>query len=342
MAIGLQNVEQISDRRLVDNLKDIEWLKKHYPDNVVGVSVMGSSDSSWKTLVRAAEDHGADWVELNFSCPQMRNPQAGHKVGQDLDLIERYTAAAKSACSIPVVAKMTPNLTDMVPAALAAQQGGADAVSAVNTFRAISHVNVDYDTKDPSSKYKPQPNIQGVSSISGFSGPACHPMALRFIAELAQDSRLTIPVSAMGGMYTWRDAVEFLSLGASNLQCTTAVMRHGVHIVEDLKDGLLRHLRRLGHSSVDEIVGAGLPSLVPPEQLDLGTEAVSSIVPELCIGCGACVVSCRDGAVNAIELKEDGKAHVDQDKCVGCLLCAHVCPVEGAIKISTRPRIARC
>lgn len=298
---------------------------------------MGFSDDSWKTLVRAAEDHGADWVELNFSCPQMRNTEAGHKVGQDLELIERFTAAAKSACKIPVVPKMTPNLAEIVPAALAAQQGGADAVSAANTFKAISHVGIDYSSAT-SSNYKPQPSIQGYSSISGFSGPACRPMALRFIAELAQDPRLNIPISAMGGMHTWKDAVEFLSLGASNLQCTTAVMRYGVHIVEDLKDGLLRHLRRLGHPSVSEIVSAGLPSLRPPDQLDLSTEAVSSIVPELCIGCGACVVSCRDGAVNAIELQANGKAYVDQDKCVGCLLCAHVCPVQGAVQIATRPR----
>jgi dihydropyrimidine dehydrogenase (NAD+) subunit PreA len=340
ICIGLQNVEQISDRSLADNLADIVWLKKKYPSHVLGVSVMGFSESGWKTLVRAAEDHGADWVELNFSCPQMRNTLAGHKVGQDVDLIERFTAAAKSACSIPVVAKMTPNITDMVPAALAAQQGGADAVSAVNTFKAISHVNVDY-SDGHGANYRPQPNIEGVSSISGFSGPACRPLALRFIAEMAQDSRLTIPISGMGGIYSWRDAVEFLSLGASNLQCTTAVMHHGLHIIDDLKDGLMRHLLRLGHDHVSEIVGASLPFLQPPEKLDLSIEAVSTIVPDLCIGCGACVKSCRDGATDAIAMTDDSVARVDPQKCVGCLLCAHVCPVEGAVKISTRFRIAR-
>jgi len=339
IGIGLQNVEQISDRTLADNLNDISWLKQKYPSNVLGVSVMGFSESGWKTLVRAAEDHGADWVELNFSCPQMRSEKGGHRVGQDVDLIERYTAAAKSACSLPVVVKMTPNLTDMVPEALAAQQGGADAVSAVNTFKSISHVNVDYSEID-GDRYKPQPNVEGFSSISGFSGQACRPMALRFIAEMAQDARLTIPISGMGGIYTWHDAVEFLSLGASNLQCTTAVMHHGVHIVEDLKDGLLRHLRRLGLDNVSDIIGAGLSSLQPPEKLDLSTEAVATIVPDLCIGCGACVRSCRDGAADAIQLI-DGVARVDPQKCVGCSLCAHVCPVEGAVKISTRTRIER-
>lgn len=340
MGIGLQNVEQISDRRLSDNLADLAWLKEKYPSHVLGVSVMGFSESGWKTLVRAAADHGADWVELNFSCPQMRNEKAGHKVGQDVDLIERYTAAARSACpAIPLVAKMTPNLSDMVPAALAAQQGGANAVSAVNTFKSISHVNLDY-TGNSSLHYRPEPNIEGFSSISGFSGPACRPMALRFIAEMAQDKRLTVPISGMGGIYSWRDAVEFLSLGASNLQVCTAVMHHGVHIIDDLKDGLLRHLQRLGNDSVSEIVGAGLPFLQPPEKLDLSTEAVSTIMPELCIGCGACVKSCRDGAVDAIQLI-DGVARVDPEKCVGCSLCFHVCPVEGAVEISTRTRIKR-
>jgi dihydropyrimidine dehydrogenase (NAD+) subunit PreA len=236
---------------------------------------------------------------------------------------------------------MTPNLTDMVPEALAAQQGGADAVSAVNTFKSISHVGLDYTGVDGAAHYQPQPNIEGYSAISGFSGQACRPMALRFIAEMAQDSRLTIPLSGMGGIYTWHDAVEFMSLGASNLQCTTSVMHHGIHIVEDLKDGLLRHLRRLGHDNVSEIVGAGLPYIQPPEKLDLKTEAVSTIVPELCIGCGACVRSCRDGAVDAIQLV-DGVARADPHKCVGCSLCTHVCPVQGAVQMTTRPRIERC
>ena len=337
MGIGIQNVEQISDRTLEDNLQDISILKSNYPDNVLGVSIMGFSDESWGYLAEAAEGSGADWIELNFSCPQMHAPGAGHKVGQDNELIQRYTEAAKSACSIPVVAKMTPNLTDMLPAALAAQEGGADGVSAVNTFKAISHVNLDYHGSD----YRPQPNIQGFSSISGFSGPACRPMALRFIAEMAKDSRLTIPISAMGGMQTWRDAVEFLSLGASNLQCTTAVMRYGVNIVDDLKDGLLRHLHRMGHMQLSDMVGASLPSLCPPEELDLTTESVSTIIPEKCVGCGACLISCRDGATDAIHLQPNGKAFVDPSKCVGCGLCSFVCPIDGAVTMSTRPRIKR-
>jgi dihydropyrimidine dehydrogenase (NAD+) subunit PreA len=338
MGIGIQNMEQISDRSLADNLANISWLKSHYPHQILGVSVMGFTNDGWATLARAAQDNGADWIELNFSCPHLiHNDAVGHEVGQNIDLIEQFTAAAKSNCSIPLVAKMTPNLADMVPAALAAQQGGADAISAINTFKSISHVHFDY-LKDH-QHYQPQPNVQGFSSISGFSGPACRPMALRFIADLALDPRLTIPISGMGGLYTWRDAVEFLSLGASNLQCSTAVMHHGVEIIDDLKDGLLRHLRRLGHDSVNDIVGASLPYLTTPQKLDLHTEAVSAIDPELCIGCGVCVRSCRDGAVAAIDMGQDGKAQVNPDKCVGCLLCQHVCPVEGAVQISTRPRI---
>jgi dihydropyrimidine dehydrogenase (NAD+) subunit PreA len=343
LGVGLQNIEQISDRPLLDNLKDIEWIKTNYPDNILGVSIMGFSEDSWQSLARDAQRAGADWLELNFSCPQMHHEGGGHRVGQDAELIERFTRAAKTACGdTPVVAKMTPNLADMVPYALAAQRGGADGVSAINTFRGVSHIEFHPDSDTP---YQPQPNIERQSSISGFSGPACRPLALRFIAELAQDERLTIPISGMGGIFTWRDAAEFLSLGASNLQCTTAVMRHGVRIVDDLKDGLLRHMRDMNYTSVSQLVGASLPHLVSPEQLDLTTEAVSHIDPELCIGCGACVTSCRDGATNAISLRkgDDGgsKAWVDPQKCVGCLLCSHVCPVQGAVQISTRARIAR-
>jgi dihydropyrimidine dehydrogenase (NAD+) subunit PreA len=165
-------------------------------------------------------------------------------------------------------------------------------------------------------------------------------MALRFITEMAQDPRLTIPISGMGGIYTWHDAVEFLSLGASNLQCTTAVMHHWIHIVEDLKDGFLRHLRRCGHDSVSEMSGAGLPSLESPDKLSLSMEAVATIVPELCTGCGDCVRSCSNGAADAIQLF-DGVAKGGSQKCVACSLCSQICPVEGAVKISTPPRIER-
>lgn len=281
-------------------------------------------------------------LELNFSCPQMARSDAGHHVGQQLDLIERYTAVVKKAVKIPVVAKLTPNITDMVPAALAAQQGGADAVSAINTVKSISHVDLD--------TLSPTPNVQGLSAVSGFSGKGCRPIGLRFVSELGREKKLTIPISGMGGIYTWKDAAEYLAVGASNLQVTTSVMQHGVRVVEDMVDGLQHYLQRNSFVQVKDIVGRANVHIVKPEQLDSLTEVVSVIDEKLCIGCGVCEVACRDGANHAISMQDSnnnkGKkiptkmAVVDKSACVGCKLCQFVCPV-GAISFETRPRIER-
>jgi dihydropyrimidine dehydrogenase (NAD+) subunit PreA len=275
----------------------------------------------------------------------MARPDAGHHIGQKFSLIEKFTYAAKRAVSIPVIAKMTPNITDMLPAALAAQDGGADGISAINTVKSISHLDMDMGIA--------LPNIQQHSAISGFSGKGCRHIGLRFVAELGKDPRLKIPISGMGGIYTWKDSVEYLMLGASNLQATTSVMHHGVRIVEDLKDGLRRHLAAKKVQSVQDLVGTGRGSLVDPSMLDTKTEVVSLIDSGLCVGCGACEVACRDGAAQAISLVSrpasacgEAKyasarvAQVDERKCVGCELCDIVCPV-GAVSFSVRNRIDR-
>lgn len=339
---GIQNLEQISDRPLADNLKDIAWLRKNYPTKITAVSIMGYCDEDWEYLAQVAEGAGAHMLELNFSCPQMARKDAGHHVGQQLDLIERYTAAAKRKVRIPVIAKLTPNITDMVPAALAAQQGGADAISAINTVKSISHVDLKTLT--------PMPTVQQHSSVSGYSGRACRPIGLRFVSDLARDHRVRIPISGMGGIYTWKDAVEYLAVGSSNLQVTTAVMQHGVRVVEDMIDGLQRYLAQNQKSSnnqvrtVEDLVGIANKALVDPAQLDSTKyEVVSVIDKDLCIGCGACVISCRDGAAQAIHMAPHRKklvATVDRQSCVGCKMCEFVCPV-GAVSFETRPRIER-
>lgn len=288
----------------------------------------------------------------------MARKDAGHHVGQQFDLIQRYTAAAKRAVKIPVVAKLTPNITDMLPAALAAQEGGADAVSAINTVKSISHVDLDGN----GGFLQPLPTIQGHSAVSGFSGKGMRPIGLRFVSELARDKRLRIPISGMGGIYTWRDAAEYLAVGATNLQVTTSVMQHGNRVVEDMIDGLQRYMHRNQWISLHEMVGRANQVVVEPAQLDTTTEVVSVIDPNVCIGCGICEVACRDGAAHAISMTSKASgcggnggcgsgggggnsaakkvATVDRHACVGCKLCQFVCPV-GAISFEVRPRIER-
>lgn len=341
MDVGIQNLEQISDRPLVDNLADIRWLRYNYPTKVMGVSIMGYNEDDWAYLAKAAEDNGAQILELNFSCPQMARPDAGHRIGQQFSLISKYTAAAKRAVNIPVIAKMTPNITDMIPAAVAAQEGGADGISAINTVRSISHIDIEQNTVLPS--------ISGQGSISGFSGKGCRHIGLRFVSELSRSPLLKIPISGMGGIYTWKDGLEYLQLGASNLQVTTSVMQHGYRVIDDMTDGLSKYLEQHNYTSVKDIIGKSLTSIVDPSQLDSTiNEVVSEIDINKCIGCGICEVACRDGAAQAISMvpmttsfnNTKRIAKVNENKCVGCELCDIVCPV-GAVKFNTRKRIPR-
>jgi dihydropyrimidine dehydrogenase (NAD+) subunit PreA len=318
--IGLQNMEQISERPLKDNLEDIAWLKRHYPDRVLVASIMGYSDEGWVQLATRSEAAGADMLELNVSCPQMACEGAGHRVGQDNELLERYSRVVKEHVSIPVMVKLTPNVTDMVPSALAVQRGGADAVATINTVRSISEIDLE--------TFSPLPSIQGRGSISGYSGTAVKPIALRFVAELGQSSQFVLPVSGIGGIETWRDAAMFLLLGATNLQVTTAVMHYGYRIVESLREGLEDYLEMLGHDSITQVVGRSLLSVVDPAEHHQSAHVVANVNPDKCIGCGLCHVVCHDGANQAMGFNAvTRKAEVDEERCVGCLLCRHVCPV---------------
>ena len=318
--IGLQNMEQISERPLADNLEDIAWLKKHYPDRILVASIMGYSDEGWIELATRSEAAGADMLELNVSCPQMACEGAGHKVGQSNDLLERYTRVVKDNVSIPVMVKLTPNVTDMLPSALACKRGRADALSTINTVRSITEVDLD--------TFAPKPTIQGRGSISGFSGTAVKPIALRFVAELAQSREVALPVSGIGGIETWRDAAMFLLLGATNVQVTTAVMRYGYRIVESMREGLEDYLETRGFQSITQLVGAGLEFIVEPAEHHQSVHIVAKVDPDKCIGCGLCHIACHDGANQAMGFNAaTRKAEVDEERCVGCLLCRHVCPV---------------
>ncbi len=322
--IGLQNVEQISDRPIEDNIRDIIWLKKNYPNKILISSILGYTDKDWSELAKMSEDAGADMLELNFSCPQMAHKSAGHRTGQDFHAVAAFTEVVKKASRLPVMAKMTPNITDMVPVALAAKEGGADAISAINTIRAISDIDI--------SEFIPLPDIHGHSSPTGFSGHAVKPVAMRFVSELYNSKALSLPVSAIGGIETWIDALHFLLLGATNLQVTTGILRYGYRIVEDMIEGLSDFMIDRNFRSLNEIIGKAAQKIVDPSEFESRYQAVSQIDQSKCIGCGQCYISCHDGANQAIIFSsETRKASVDEDRCIGCMLCRHVCPVWDCI-----------
>lgn len=328
--VGLQNVEQISDRPLKHNLADFLYLKKKYPDHILISSIMGFSNDEWAYLAKISEDNGADMLELNFSCPHMCIEGAGHHVGKAFDLIEKFTATVKRVVSIPVIAKMTPNITEMTEPAMFAKNGGADAISAINTVSGISGIGLDDLT--------PRPNIFGVGAISGTSGPAVKPIGLRHIAEMAQCETLGLPLSGIGGIETWIDALEFMLVGASTIQVTTGIIHYGYRIVEDMIEGLSDFMVEKGIGRVDELVGRALGNLKTTDHFDLGRQGISKYDLDRCVGCGQCYIVCRDSAGQAIEWDADNRRpKLIEDKCLSCMVCSFVCPVDGLITYQEMP-----
>ncbi len=331
--IGFKNIEQLSDHSVAENMAIFRRLKAAYPQKFILASIMGQNDAEWTELARLCEENGADAVELNFSCPNMMEEGLGSDIGQVPELVERFTLAAKKGCSIPVLAKLTPNVASMAPMAEAAKRGGADGIAAINTIKSVVGVNP--------HTYVSAPAVRGQGAVGGYSGNAVKPIALRFIAELAQDPALQgMHLSGMGGVETWRDALEFILLGAGSIQVTTAVMQFGYRIIDDLKSGLNLYLAEKGFSSLRDAIGLGLDSLnQSTDALERDTVLFPQFNPERCIGCGRCMISCRDGGHQAITLDERRRPVLNGKACVGCHLCVLVCP-ERAISTG-RKRVKR-
>ena len=318
--MGFKNIEQLSDHSVAENMEIFRRLKARYPNKFILASIMGQNEAEWGELARRCQENGADAVELNFSCPNMAEGGLGSDIGQVPELVERFTASAKRACSIPVLAKLTPNVASMSPAAEAARRAGADGLAAINTIKSVVGLNL--------HTFVSSPAVHGQSAVGGYSGNAVRPIALRFIAELAQDPNLKgMHISAMGGVETWPDALEFMLLGGGSIQVTTAVMQYGRRIIDDLIEGLNLYLAEKSIGNVREIIGLGLDSLNPTtESLERDTVLFPKFDRARCIGCGRCVISCEDGGHQAIRLDESRRPQLDGSKCVGCHLCALVCP----------------
>ncbi len=330
---GFKNIEQLSDHSVEENMEIFRRLKADFPNKVIIASIMGQNEAEWTSLARQCQEAGADVIECNFSCPNMESDSLGVTIGQDAALIEKFTRAVRKGTTLPVLAKMTPNITDMVPMAEAAKRGGADGIAAINTINSITGVNINTFTAEP--------DVHGSSIVGGYSGQAVKPIALRFISDMARSQSLAdMHISGMGGIENWIDALEFISLGAGSLQITTAVMQYGYRIIDDLLDGLKYYLKVKGFKSVQSLVGAAVSSIVAHNQLERDTILLPKFNVQKCVGCGRCYVSCYDGGHQAIEFDiETRTPRLDAKKCVGCHLCRLVCPSK-AIGVAQR-RIER-
>lgn len=327
--IGFKNIEQISDHTLEENLDFLKRLKEEYPTKVIIASILGQNEEEWTYLARRVTEAGADIIECNFSCPHMTGEGLGSDVGQNPELVERYTAATRKGTQLPVLAKMTPNIGNMEIPALAAMKTGATGIAAINTIKSIMNIDLD--------DFISEPRVDGKSTVGGYSGKTVKPIALRFIHDMKKHPLLKdVPISGMGGIETWRDAAEFLALGCTNLQVTTSVMQYGYRIIEDLIDGLSTCLGAKGFSSVQGLVGMALPKLVPADQLNRHSISYPKFNRSQCLGCGRCYLSCYDGGHQALEMDQTTvKPKLNPQKCVGCQLCSLVCPV-GAISVGKR------
>jgi dihydropyrimidine dehydrogenase (NAD+) subunit PreA len=328
--IGLNNIELITDRDLHLNLREIKEVKRNWPDRAMAVSLMvPCEEQAWKSILPLVEDTGADGVELNFGCPHgMSERGMGAAVGQVPEYIEMVTAWCKQYSRLPVIVKLTPNITDIRNPARAAKKGGADAVSLINTINSI--MGVDPDTLNMS------PSTGGMGSHGGYCGPAVKPIALNMVAEIARDKNTAgLPISGIGGIGTWRDALDYLALGAGNVQVCTAAMVHGFKIVQEMASGLSNYMDDKGFSSVSEIVGKALPTVSAWQFLNLQHFTKAVINQDSCIQCGRCHIACEDTSHQAITASKDGKRYfeVKEDECVGCNLCVIACPVPECITL---------
>ena len=324
--LGLNNLELITDRPLEINLQEMKEVKRDYPDRALIASLMVPCvEEAWKKILPLVEETGADGVELNFGCPHgMSERGMGAAVGQVPEYIEMVTRWVKQYTRMPCIVKLTPNITDILKPAEAALSGGADAVSLINTISSITSVNLDL--------FAPEPTIGTKGTHGGYCGPAVKPIALNMIADIARSPNTSgLPISGIGGVTTWRDAAEFMVMGAGNVQVCTAAMTYGFKIVEEMISGLSDWMDEKQITSTSDIVGKAIPNYTDWQYLNLNYVAKAKINQDLCINCGRCFAACEDTSHQAISMSDDRKFTVIDEECVACNLCVNVCPVDNCI-----------
>jgi dihydropyrimidine dehydrogenase (NAD+) subunit PreA len=323
--LALNNIELITDRPLEVNLREIKQVKRDWPDRAMVVSLMvPCEENAWKAILKRVEETEADGVELNFGCPHgMSERGMGAAVGQVPEYIEMVTRWVKQNSRMPCIVKLTPNVADIRKPAEAARRGGADAVSLINTVNSITSVDLD--------SFSPEPSIDGKGAHGGLCGPAVKPIALNMVAEIARNPATSdLPISGIGGVTTWRDAAEFLALGAGNVQVCTAAMTYGFGIIKELTAGLSLYLDGKG-MALDGLVRRAVPNVTDWQHLNLNYVAKARIDQDACIKCGRCYAACEDTSHQAIWMKPGRVFEVNDAECVACNLCVNVCPVENCI-----------
>lgn len=256
--IGWENIELISDRPIEVWEEEFKKLKDAYPDRVLIASVMEEySRDRWVEIIERCAACGVDGFELNFSCPHGLPERAmGAAMGQNPELLKEVCAWVRGATTLPVWAKMTPNITHITDPARASLESGCDGISAINTILSVMGVNLD--------TLRPEPTVEGYSLPGGYSGKAVRPIALRMVMELATmmlGERGAFPdrtISAIGGVESGDDAAQFILLGASTVQVCTGVMIHGYGHVKTMCEQLEAFMDKHGFETIEDFRGHAL------------------------------------------------------------------------------------
>ncbi len=329
--IAMQNIELITDRRLSVWLEELVILRKRYPKKMIIGSVMGPGHDmdAWAKLVEAMNKVGCDAIELNLGCPHgMPERDMGAICSQDPDIVFNIVLTAKAVSNVPIMTKLTPNVTNISVMAKAAQRAGTDAITVINTVNGIIGVDI--------YKKEPHLSVKGYTAVGGISGNAVKPIGLKCVAECKQATGL--PISGAGGISSWSEGVEYLLMGAGQLQVCTEIMLRGFKIVQGMNKGLEKYMDEMGFTSVDDIVGDLYTHVTSFDTLLKKSSSEKVAINETtCTGCNLCIVACDDAGYGALKMKavadtnrSHGKRNVAEliyDNCTGCNLCVAVCPV---------------
>ncbi len=318
---GFQNIELVSPRPPEDWADDIKRLKAEYSDNTVIASITAEADkfADWHKLTLMMQQAGADVLELNFSCPHgLPEMGMGATCSDSPQIAADIVEEIKKVSMIPVWAKLSPNVPNISLLADICAKSGADGITAINTVKGFAGIDIETGM--------PKINVAGSSAYGGISGGLIKPVAMKAVSEIA--SSVNIAVSAAGGIRNWRDAVEFIMLGASTVQICTEVMLNGYEIITELNNGLYEYFKRHNINSMEEIKGKSLKYIKSHSELDNDRVSYAVIDENKCVNCGKCYKACEDSGYQAIIQNYAAMPVIAKEKCTGCGLCKIVCPLN--------------